>query len=77
MAFKELFAEYGLPVAVSITVGIGSLTISNSQRVAVLESETAGLVELQKEMVRDIKEINKLVYRIDATVHNQYGDFNE
>ena len=65
---KTLLQEFSIPVAISLTVAVGGMAVSNSRDVAVLQTESKNVLELQREMTRDIKEINKLVYRIDATI---------
>lgn len=63
---KDLMVEYGLPVALSLVVATGGIAITNQRDVAVLQSETDSMVEVQKEMIKEIKELNRIVYRIDA-----------
>ena len=65
---KTLLQEFSIPVAISLTVAVGGMAVSNSRDVAVLQTESKNVLELQREMTKDIKEINKLVYRIDANV---------
>lgn len=65
---KTLLQEFSIPVAISLTVAVGGMAVNNSRDVAVLQTESKNVLELQREMTKDIKEINKLVYRIDATV---------
>lgn len=69
---KELVLEYGAPIAVSLTLGVGGLAVTNSQSVAVLEAETDNMVEVQREMIKEIKELNRIVYRIDAKLEVQH-----
>lgn len=63
---RDMMVEYGLPVALSLAVAGAGLTITNQRDVAVLQSETESMVEVQKEMIQEIKELNRVVYRIDA-----------
>jgi hypothetical protein len=47
-------------------VAVGGLTVNNAREVAVLQTESKNMLELQKEMNTDLKAIGHIVYRIDA-----------
>lgn len=58
--------DIAVPVAISLTVGVGGMTVSNSRDVAVLQTETNSMLEIQRDMNKDVKDISRLVYHIDA-----------
>jgi hypothetical protein len=68
---KDILMEYGIPIAVSLSLGLGGMAISNSTKIAVLESETHNMVEVQKEMIHELKELNRVIYKIDAKLEVQ------
>jgi hypothetical protein len=63
---KTLLQDFSIPVAISLTVAVGGLTVNNAREVAVLQTESKNMLELQKEMNTDLKAIGHIVYRIDA-----------
>lgn len=67
---KEMVTEYALPIAVTLSIAIGSMSIKNTVDVAVVKAETANMVEVQKEMNSQLQEISKVVYRIDGKLEN-------
>lgn len=77
MAIRDLMVEYGLPVALSLAVATAGITLTNQRDVAVLQSETENMVEVQKELIKEVKELNRVIYRVDATLAAQYGVRNE
>ena len=58
--------DIAVPVAISLTIAAGGMTVSNSRDVAVLQTETTSMLEIQREMNKDVKNISRLVYHIDA-----------
>ena len=63
---KDLLIEYGAPLAVSLTLAVGGIAISTSERVAVIETENKNMLTIQRELVHEMKEMNRIIYRIDA-----------
>jgi hypothetical protein len=68
---REIVTEYGLPLAVTLSVGLGSMAINNATSIAVLESETHSMVDVQKEMIKEIKTLNRVMYRVEAKLEAQ------
>jgi hypothetical protein len=68
---REIVTEYGLPLAVTLSVGLGSMAINNATNIAVLESETHSMVDVQKEMIKEIKTLNRVMYRVEAKLEAQ------
>ena len=58
--------DIAVPVAISLTIGVGGMTVSNSRDVAVLQTESNSMLGIQRELHKDVKEISRLVYHIDA-----------
>ena len=62
--------DIAVPVAISLTVAAGGMTVSNSRDVAVLQTETVNMIEMQRNMNKDVKDISRLVYIIDAKLEH-------
>jgi hypothetical protein len=63
---RTFLQDLSIPVAISLTVAVGGMTVTNARDVAVLQTESKNMLELQREMAYELKEINHVVYRIDA-----------
>lgn len=63
---KDFIIEYGAPVAVALTLSVGGMAIKNSKDIAVIESEKAMIVDLQRETIKEVKDLSKAVYRLEA-----------
>lgn len=58
--------DIAVPVAISLTIAAGGMTVSNSRDVAVLQAESSSMLDIQRELHKDVKDISRLVYHIDA-----------
>jgi len=68
---RDMLIEYGVPIAGTLAVAVGGMAINNQQSIAVIESENKTMLELQHEMHRDIKDMSRIVYRLEAKVEVQ------
>ena len=68
---RDMLIEYGDPIAGTLAVAVGGMAINNQQSIAVIESENKTMLELQHEMHRDIKDMSRIVYRLEAKVEVQ------
>lgn len=68
---KDVLLEYGAPIAVSLTLALGGMGIKNTIGVAVLESETENMVQVQKEMIKEIKSLTIIISRVDGKLEAQ------
>jgi hypothetical protein len=69
---KSTLIDYAAPIAVSLTLAVGGMAVNTSEKVAVLQSETKNMVQVQQEMVQEMKELNRIVYQIDAKLEVQH-----
>ena len=63
---KDLLIEYAAPLAVSLTLAVGGLAVTNTRDVAVLQTENTHIMATNSELLIEMKEIAKVVYRIEA-----------
>lgn len=71
---KDVLLEYGAPVAVSLTLAVGGMAISNSERIAIIETENKNMVQVQQEMIREIKDLTAVVIRVDTKLEVYDGE---
>lgn len=71
---KDVLLEYGAPIAVALTLGVGNLTIGNSERIAVIETENKNMVQVQQEMIKEIKDLTAVVIRVDTKLEVYDGE---
>ena len=62
--------DIAVPVVISLTIGVGGMTVKNSRDVAVLQTESNSVLDIQRELHKDIKDISRLVYHIDAKLED-------
>lgn len=75
---KNLLNDYALPVAATLTLSVGGVAVNNRIDVAVLKSENRTLVQSQAEIVieqrailKELRDMNIIVTRIDTTLKMQ------
>jgi hypothetical protein len=69
---KDVLLEYGAPIAVSATLAVGGMAISNSERIAVVETETKNVIQIEQQTLREVRELTVIVARIEGKLetHN-------
>ena len=63
---KDLLIEYAAPLAVSLTLAVGGLAVTNNRDVAVLQTENVHIMAANSELLNEMKAISKVIYRIEA-----------
>lgn len=63
---KDLLIEYAAPLAVSLTLAVGGLAVTNNRDVAVLQTENVHIMAVNSELLNEMKAISKVIYRIEA-----------
>jgi hypothetical protein len=66
------FLEYIAPAVAAATLGVvGSFTVGHAERLSVLETENSTGLEVQKELVRKVDNLTRLIIRVDTKLEER------
>ena len=71
---KDLLIEYAAPLAVSLTLAVGGLAVTNTRDVAVLQTETTHIMTANSDLLNEMKDISKVIYRIEAHLEVRHNE---
>lgn len=69
---RQAVIEYIAPAVAAATLGVvGTFTIGHSERISVLETENENGIEVQKELVRKVDNLTRIMVRVDTKIEER------
>lgn len=69
---RQMFLEYAAPAVAAATLGVvGTFTLGHSERITVLETDNRNSTEIQKELVRKVDNLTRILVRVDTKIEER------
>lgn len=69
---RQMFLEYAAPAVAAATLGVvGTFTLGHSERITVLETDNRNSTEIQKELVRKVDNLTRIMVRVDTKIEER------
>lgn len=69
---RQMFLDYAAPAVAAATLGVvGTFTLGHSERITVLETDNRNSTEIQKELVRKVDNLTRILVRVDTKIEER------
>jgi hypothetical protein len=67
-----MFLDYAAPAVAAATLGVvGTFTLGHSERITVLETDNENSTEIQKELVRKVDNLTRIMVRVETKIEER------
>lgn len=69
---RQMILDYAAPAVAAATFGVvGTFTLGHSERISVLETDNENSTELQKELVRKVDNLTRILVRVETKIEER------
>lgn len=69
---RQMFIDYAAPAVAAATLGVvGTFTLGHSERITVLETDNENSTEVQKELVRKVDNLTRIMVRVETKIEER------
>jgi hypothetical protein len=69
---RQMFLDYAAPAVAAATLGVvGTFTLGHSERITVLETDNENSTEIQKELVRKVDNLTRIMVRVETKIEER------